>query len=72
LRDVVPGKNGMFLATIVVNGEIVGTWRRTLRAKDVEVLPQPWGDLSDTTRRGVERAATRYATYLGLPLRLAT
>jgi hypothetical protein len=68
LGDVVPGKNGMFLSTIVVNGEIVGIWRRTLRSKDVELVIQPWRELSGATRRGVERAADRYATYLGLPL----
>jgi len=27
---VVPGGNGMFKPTIVANGEVVGTWRRTL------------------------------------------
>jgi len=66
--DVVPGNNGMFLSTIVVNGEIVGTWRRTVRAKGVEVVAQPWRDLSATARRGIEKAAARYAEYLGLPL----
>jgi hypothetical protein len=68
LTDVVPGGNGMFLSTIVVNGQIVGTWRRTQRAKGVEVVAQPWGDLTASARRGVERAAARYAEYLGLPL----
>jgi hypothetical protein len=71
LTDIVPGGNGMFLSTIVVNGEIVGTWRRTLRAKNVEVTALPWGELSATARRGFERAASRYATYVGLPLTLA-
>jgi hypothetical protein len=66
--DIVPGNNGMFLSTIVAGGEIVGTWRRTVRAKGVEVVTQPWRELSATTRRGVERAAARYAEYLGLPL----
>jgi hypothetical protein len=70
LGSVVPGKNGMFLSTIVVNGEIVGTWRRTLGAKDVEVSAQPWGELTATARRGFDRAAGRYAAYLGLPLRV--
>lgn len=69
LRDVVPGKNGMFLSTIVVDGEIVGTWRRTLRANDVEVVVQPWTALSAAAHRGVRRAADRYAAYLGVPLR---
>lgn len=68
LTDVVPGGNGMFLSTIVVNGQIVGTWRRTQWAKGVEVVAQPWGDLTASARRGVERAAARYADYLELPL----
>lgn len=70
LMDVVPGGNGMFLSTIVVGGEIVGTWRRAVRAKSVEVLAQPWTGLSASARRGFERAAARYAAYLELPLRL--
>jgi hypothetical protein len=69
LQAVVPGKNGMFLSTIVVDGEIVGTWRRTLRATDVEVVIQPWTGLSAAARRGVQGAAERYAAYLDLPLR---
>jgi len=30
-QKVVPGNNGMFKATIVVNGQIVGTWKRANR-----------------------------------------
>lgn len=71
LTDVVPGGNGMFLSTIVVNGQIVGTWRRAQKAKGVEVVAQPWVELSASARRGFERAAARYAEYLGLPLALA-
>lgn len=66
--DIVPGGNGMFLATIVVGGEIVGTWRRAVRARGVEVVAQPWGELTATARRGFERAAAQYAAHLGLPL----
>ena len=68
LTDVVPGGNGMFLATIVVNGEIAGTWRRTVRAKGVELHAEPWGALSATARRGFVNAARAYADYLGVPL----
>ncbi len=68
LSDVVPGLNGMFLATIVVNGEIAGIWRRTVTAKGVEIVLEPWGRLSATTRKGVESAAGAYADYLGVPL----
>lgn len=64
--DIVPGNNGMFLSTIVVDGQIVGTWRRTVRSKTVEIVPQPWAPLTAAARRGIERAAQRYGAYLGL------
>ena len=64
--DIVPGNNGMFLSTIVADGRIVGTWRRTVRSKGVEIAAQPWAPLTATARRGVERAAQRYGAYLGL------
>jgi hypothetical protein len=70
LADIVPGGNGMFLAPIVVGGEIVGTWRRTVRASGVEIVVQPWGVLTSTARRGLKRAAARYADYVGLPVTL--
>lgn len=68
LTDVVPGGNGMFLATVVANGRIVGTWRRTVKAKGVEIAVSPFGTLSAATRAGFDRAARRYARYLGAPL----
>lgn len=68
LSDVVPGGNGMFLATIVVGGRVAGTWRRTVTAGGVRIELAPFDVLSARARRGVAAAAERYATYLGLPL----
>jgi len=58
---IVPGGNGMFLPTIVVDGRIVGTWRRTVTTKVVRVTPHPFTDLVD-----VREAAGRYGAFLGL------
>jgi len=63
---IVPGGNGMFLSTIVVNGEVVGSWRRIAKAKKVELTTAPFGQLGDATRAAVDRAAKRYGNYLGL------
>ena len=68
LSTVVPGSNGMFLSTIVVNGEIVGTWRRTAKAKVVQITVEPLGTLTASSRKGFERAAGAYGDYLGLPV----
>lgn len=31
---IVPGKNGMFLATVVRNGQVVGTWKKSTRKSE--------------------------------------
>jgi hypothetical protein len=64
---VVPGKNGMFLGTVVVGGLVVGTWNRKTTARRTVVTVTPFGSLSATRRREVERAATAYGRHLGSP-----
>lgn len=61
---VVPGKNGMFLGTVIVGGLVVGTWNRKTAGKRTVVTVTPFGALSATRRREVERAATTYGRFL--------
>ena len=68
---IVPGANGMFLATIVVNGEVVGSWRRTARARRVDLALSPFGTLTAANRAGVEKAARRYGRFVGSPVEVA-
>jgi hypothetical protein len=67
---VVPGGNGMFLPTIVADGEVVGTWRRTVSAREILVEPMPFGPLSEPIRAGLVEAARDYGAFLGRPTRL--
>ena len=69
-QAVVPGANGMFKPTIVVDGEVVGTWRRTLTAREVLIDLVPLGPLPGTLRKGLIRAADAYGAFLGRPARL--
>lgn len=64
---VAPGKNGMFLPTIVVDGEVAGLWRRIVRRDRVELAAEPFAPLPRRVREGVERAAERFGRFLGLP-----
>lgn len=65
-RDaIVPGGNGMFMPTIAVDGEVVGTWRRKLTSRELVVEPAPFDRLSSTERDGVAAAADRYGRFLG-------
>jgi hypothetical protein len=61
---VVPGKNGMFLGTVVVGGLVVGTWNRRTAGKRTVVTVTPFGRLSATRRGEVDRAATAYGRFL--------
>lgn len=66
---VFPGKNGMFLSTLVVDGAVVGTWKRATTSRQVTVSVQPFEPLTARVRTAVDRAATGYARFLGLTLR---
>ena len=65
---IAPGGNGMFLSTIVLNGEVIGSWRRTQRARRVEVELVPRRELSATAARGVASVAKRYGAFLEQPV----
>jgi hypothetical protein len=71
-QAVVPGNNGMFMPTIVADGEVIGTWKATARAREVVIAPAPFDDpLPPEVRDGLEDAATRYGKFLGKPSRVA-
>ena len=53
---IVPGGNGVFRATIVDAGRVVGTWRHQGTGARRRVVAEPFGDLTARARRAVERA----------------
>jgi hypothetical protein len=65
---IVPGGNGVFLPTIVVNGEVIGAWRRTSRPKKVAVELERFHDFSASTKSGIAVAAKRYGAFLEQPV----
>ncbi|MEV4390004.1 winged helix DNA-binding domain-containing protein, partial [Micromonospora sp. NPDC049580] len=66
---VVPGNNGIFQATVVRAGRVVGVWKRTLGRAAVTVAIRPLTTLDAGERARVEQALGRYADFLGLPAR---
>lgn len=66
---VFPGKNGIFLSTIVQDGAVAGTWRRTTTPRQVSVQPSPFSPPSARMASGFARTAKAYARFLDLPLR---
>jgi hypothetical protein len=66
------GTNVIFGSTIVVNGRVVGTWKRTPPGKNVVVTLAPFAPLGGRARRAVDDAIRRYGTFLGQAVRVET
>lgn len=65
MQAVVPGGNGMFKATAVLEGRVVGTWLRKVLARKVVVTVMPLRTLNASARRSFEAPAAEYGRYLG-------
>ncbi len=62
--------NFLFNHTIVLDGQVVGIWRRTLKKAAVTVQLQPFFLLSSEQQDAINAAAQRFADFLGLSLTL--
>jgi hypothetical protein len=69
--SAVPAKSSVTLSpSVLVDGRIVGGWRRTLGEREVAIVAQLFRPLSSAEHKGLARAAARYASSLGLAGRL--
>ncbi|HSO04349.1 MAG TPA: crosslink repair DNA glycosylase YcaQ family protein, partial [Candidatus Limnocylindrales bacterium] len=69
-KRVVPGGNGVFAPTLVVDGRVVGLWRRRELARRVEIVATPLTRIAAPDRRHLDRALEEYATFVGKPSRI--
>jgi hypothetical protein len=60
---IVPGNNGMFKATVVVGGRVVGTWTRVERPSSIQVKAEPFENLTVSHEAGLARAIERYGRF---------
>lgn len=58
---------GQLLATntLCIDGQIVGSWKRLLKARVVMIEMHPWRPLAKSEKADLAAAAERYGTYLG-------
>lgn len=53
---------------MVIDGQIVGTWRRILEKGAVAIEPTPFTPLNDAKLNALSAAALRYGAFLNLPV----
>lgn len=59
--------NFLFNHTIVVDGQVAGTWKRALRKKSVEITPNLFYPLSEAEIQALSVEMSHYSDFLGLP-----
>jgi hypothetical protein len=59
------GESTLLGPVIVLDGKVVGTWRRALGSRDVTVTLSPWRKLAPRERAAIDAAAERYAAFVG-------
>jgi hypothetical protein len=66
-EKICPGNNGMFASTIVIDGQVVGTWKRTVKKNVIAISATPFNKLSKVEMSAFKQAAERYGAFMGLP-----
>jgi len=58
--------NGLFAPTIIINGQITGIWKRTVKRDQLQIEITPLKPLNKSENKAVLQAADRYADITGL------
>ena len=56
--------NGMFSPTLIIDGRVAGTWKRTLRRNQVDVAVRPFRTIGAAEKRGLIEAADEYGRFV--------
>lgn len=67
LKKLIP-LNGIFSPTIIVNGRIEGTWKRTIKKNVVEMESAPFKPFSDARQQAMVKASKPFSKFMDLPL----
>ena len=62
---VVPGNNGMFMPTIVMNGRVVGLWKRVLKKGQISIEITPFEKFTKSKIKAIALGAENYGAYIG-------
>jgi Winged helix DNA-binding domain len=65
-QKIQAGSNGMFSSTIVIDGKVVGTWKRELTKKALRISTDLFRPLSKKEAQILEEAFCSYSSFLGV------
>jgi hypothetical protein len=60
---------GLFTSAIMMNGKMIGTWRRVLEKKSVHVEFKPFQKFTTAQKKAIQTDVKRYGKFLSQPVR---
>jgi hypothetical protein len=70
LKTLDPQADVLMAHIIVMNGHVIGGWRRTLKKNEAIITTKLLVPLSRSERAALEAAAVRYGQFMGMPVTL--
>ncbi len=63
-QHVNPGANGMFSPIIVINGQVLGTWKREVKKSSIFITHKPFTAFTSTQKKSIKKAEELYRTFV--------
>lgn len=64
-------KNGIFNPVLVLNGQITGTWKRTIKKDEVIIDISPFRALGKSKAKIIKDVTDRYSRFMDMPVKLS-
>jgi hypothetical protein len=62
-------RNSIFSPAVISDGQLIGTWKRTLNKKEVSVEIISYQKLNASLEKSIKRESKRYSRFVGLELK---
>jgi hypothetical protein len=66
-QKICPGSNGMFKPTVAIDGQVAGTWKKTVKKTSMIISIGSFATLKKAAKPRLIEAADRYGAFLGIP-----
>jgi hypothetical protein len=70
--EKMPSMGNALTAVIVIDGKIVGTWRRVNKGKKIDLTLSPFRPLTKVQHNALKDEAEKYGAFFGMPVTLGT
>lgn len=70
-QHIVPGGNGMFLSSVVLRGQLIGIWKRSLKAKHADIAVTLFAKTTAGDKKLITKAFETYGNFVQMPLKIS-